>query len=218
TSQPRRCRLCQKERAFHVRIERRIPNLFGRGNHARRQKIRRAVHQHIDPSKLMRHALHKTPNLLDARQLRFHRSCPPPQFFNLMNNRARFFFRFPKVHCNIGALARKPQRYNSPEPFPRSCHQRHFPVQFHFHRLKLSHSPHSLYNAHSFRRLHETRSSSHSRPSRRCRTHLRRHHAQNGTSRLQNRHPRPYRRRNGHARQSQNSRQRSRPRRQNPQG
>src|SRR5262249_48350962 len=68
-----------------------------------------------------------------------------------------------------------------------------------------------------FRRLHEPRSASHRRPSRRRRTHLRWHHAQNGTSWLQNRHPRPHRRRNGHSWQSRNPRQGSCPRCQNPQ-
>src|SRR5207249_8911104 len=65
--QQRRRRLCTKKRRAQIRIERSVPDLLGRGDHARRQKIRRAIHQNVEPPKMFARLIEQTLDFSHAR-------------------------------------------------------------------------------------------------------------------------------------------------------
>src|SRR5579883_2495595 len=206
-------------------------------------KICRAVHQNVQPSESRRHVRHQLFNRTHIRQLRRKRRRFPPHRFDRGNHLACLRLGLPVMHRHVGAFPRQSQRHCPPQPFSSARHQRHLPRQFYLstHPAKLAHSRNSTSSGPTCSRLpgrsavtshqsllpvqffrsseakNETRPSCHSRPSRRRRTHLRRHAPENGQQGLSHRHPRPHRRRNGHSRHSGNPRQGSGSRGQNPQ-
>src|SRR5262249_47672473 len=64
------------------------------------------------------------PNFIDAPQIGLDRDRLLPHLFDLPNNFRRFLGRIAVVHRNVHSLFRQAQRHGTPQPLPRTGHQR----------------------------------------------------------------------------------------------
>ncbi len=126
SSRPGRCCLRAKKRRAQVRVERSVPDLLCRGNHARRQKIRSAIHQNVEPPKMFPGIVEQSLDFPDATQVRpnVHRS--PPELLNFLNAILRLALRTPVMNHHVRAFFRQPQRHRAPQSFPRACNKGDF--------------------------------------------------------------------------------------------
>jgi len=146
SSQPGRSCLRAKKRCAQIRVERGVPDLLCRGNHARRQKIRRAIHQNVEPPKMFPRIVEQSLDFPDATQVRPNGHRSPPAFFNFLDGIFGLSLRIPVMDHHVRAFFRQPQRHRAPQSLPRPRHQSDLPSK------RLAFSPGSL--RHGSRRYH----------------------------------------------------------------
>ena len=125
SSEPRGRRLSAKEGRAQIRVERRVPDFLGGRNHVRREKIRCAIHQNVEPAEPLPSFIKQALDFCNAGKICGDGRGSTPEFFNLFDDILGLALRATVVNNQVCAFLRQAQRYGAAQPFGRPGNQRH---------------------------------------------------------------------------------------------
>ena len=126
----------QKNGAFKFVSSEASQTVLRRRNNARRQKIRRAVHQNVEPPKLLPCFIEQALDVGDAAKIRRNGHRTPSQLFNFCNRARGLRSRRAVVNHHVRALFRQAHCHCPSEPFGRAGDHSHTSIERSFHGVQ----------------------------------------------------------------------------------